>query len=84
MAKVLFFGRLRDQAGVSEKLIGLGRVTEIAEFRRLVAAGDEKLEAALAAPSVRIVVNATLAPVATACSVSPDDEVAFMPPFSGG
>ena len=84
MAKVLFFGRLRDQAGVAEKQVGLGRATEIAEFRRLVAAGDDKLEAALAAPAVRIAVNARLAPVGAACSVSPGDEVAFMPPFSGG
>ena len=84
MAKVLFFGRLRDQAGVAERQVGLGCATDMAAFRRLAAAGDDQLEAALAAPSVRVAINATLAPVAAACSVSPGDEVAFMPPFSGG
>lgn len=84
LAKALFFGRLRDQAGVAERDVALGAAVELADFRRLASAGDEDLAVALAAPSIRIAVNAVLAPVATGYSISPNDDVAFMPPFSGG
>ncbi|MBY0565472.1 MAG: MoaD/ThiS family protein [Hyphomonadaceae bacterium] len=84
MAKVLFFGRLRDRAGLGEREVALSEVVALAVFRHLASAGDDDLEAALAAPSVRIAINATLAPSDAACSVWPSDEVAFMPPFSGG
>lgn len=84
MARALFFGRLRDLAGCGEREITLGRTLDVAAFRKLAAAGDAELEAALAEPSVRVAVNATLAPRSADCVVAPDDEVAFMPPFSGG
>lgn len=84
MAKALFFGRLRDQAGVAEREVTLDAALDLSKFRALAAVGDRELEAALSAPSVRVAVNAALAPVLAPCSVSPNDEVAFMPPFSGG
>lgn len=84
MAKALFFGRLRDQAGVAEREVTFGAALGLSKFRALAAVGDRDLEEALAAPSVRVALNAVLVPVAAACSVSPGDEVAFMPPFSGG
>ncbi len=84
MARALFFGKLRDAAGCSGREVALERAVDVVAFRRLLCAGDIGLEAALAAPSVRIAVNATLAPQAGACIIAPHDEVAFMPPFSGG
>lgn len=84
MARVLFFGRLRDAAGCSEREIALDRAIDLLALRRLASLGDSNLEAALAAPTVRVALNAALLPVAVSCSVSPGDEVAFMPPFSGG
>jgi molybdopterin converting factor small subunit len=84
VAKVLFFGRLRDKSGVAGREVGLERPVPLAAFRRLAAAGDRDLEAALAAPSTLIAVNARLALSLETCLVAPGDEVAFMPPFSGG
>jgi molybdopterin converting factor small subunit len=84
MAHALFFGRLRDVAGCSRRDVRVDDIVAIDEFRRLVAGEDRDLEAALAAPSVRVAVNAVMAPASRYCMVRPGDEVAFMPPFSGG
>ncbi|MBL8538673.1 MAG: MoaD/ThiS family protein [Hyphomonadaceae bacterium] len=84
MARALFFGRLRDAAGCSAREVALEHATDVAAFRRLLCAGDTALEAVLASPTVRVAVNATLLPSAETGAVAPNDEVAFMPPFSGG
>lgn len=84
MTRVLFFGRLRDAAGCGEREIALQSPIDLAGLRRLASGGDEDFEAALAAPYIRIAVNAALAPSGAALRVAPSDEVAFMPPFSGG
>ncbi|MHA7871888.1 MAG: MoaD/ThiS family protein [Hyphococcus sp.] len=83
MARLLFFGKLGDLAG--------GRLREealpdgVATVTALVAAigdRDPALGDALSAPSVRVVVNETIA--ARDASVGADDEIAFLPPVSGG
>lgn len=84
MATILFFGRLRDAAGQSRRTVRLQQAVSLAAFRNLAVEGDAALEQALCAPSVRVAVNAVLVTDIGACMVSPDDEVAFMPPFSGG
>ena len=84
MARVLFFGRLRDQAGEAERDVAMDNTVELARFRDFAAAGDADLAEALAAPHIRVAINATLISSAAAAMVSPGDEVAFMPPFSGG
>ena len=84
MARALFFGRLRDAAGCRERQVALDRIVDIAAFRRLAADGDAHLEAALATPSIRVAVNAVIASRTEGSLIGPDDEVAFMPPFSGG
>lgn len=84
MTRVLFFGRLRDVAGCGEREIALQSPIELAGLRRLASGGDDDFEAVLAAPYIRIAINAVLAPSGAALSVAPGDEVAFMPPFSGG
>lgn len=83
MARALFFGRLRDVAGCAEREIGLERAVSLEAFRKLAAGSDGALAEALAAPSVRIAVNAVLGALGQQW-IAPSDEVAFMPPFSGG
>lgn len=84
MARALFFGRLRDHAGAESRDVALDAPVDIAEFRRRLTAGDVGLEAALAARTVRIAINAVLLPASAPCTIAPGDEVAFMPLFSGG
>lgn len=84
MTRVLFFGRLRDMARCGEREIALDGAIDLADLRRLASGGDYDFEAALAAPHIRIAINAVLAPSSAALRVAPSDEVAFMPPFSGG
>jgi molybdopterin synthase sulfur carrier subunit len=84
VARALFFGRLRDAAGCAEREIAFDRAVDFAAFRRMAAAGDHNLEEALGAPSVRVAINAVLALRPGASAIAPSDEVAFMPPFSGG
>lgn len=84
MARALFFGRLRDVAGCSEREVGLERAVGLDAFRLLAAGSDHALAEALGAPSIRVAVNAVLGPARSAQWISPGDEVAFMPPFSGG
>lgn len=82
MARVLFFGRLRDLAGCAQREIPLAQGIDVAAFRKMAADGDVALEELLGAPSTRTAINATL--IVQPGVVAPDDEVAFMPPFSGG
>lgn len=84
MARALFFGRLRDVAGCAEREIVLERTVDFDAFRHMAAGGDCELGAALSAPSVRIAINAALVLRQNIGVVAPNDEVAFMPPFSGG
>ena len=72
---VLFLGRLQDVAGEGERTV---------EFRPDVAALIDSFEAELAAalrsPKVRVAVNGAFG----ATTLADDDEVAFLPPVSGG
>lgn len=73
--KVLFLGRLQDVAGGAEQTV---------EYRSEVAAlidsfGTE-LAQALLSPKVRVAVNGALG----ATALDDGDEVAFLPPVSGG
>lgn len=83
MANLLFFGRLGDIAGATERRMALpaGAMT-VDALIDLVEADDSILAEALREPSVRIAVNGEI--LNGVGAVSNDDEVAFMPPFSGG
>lgn len=82
MARVLFFGRLREAAGASEMQIE-GAVT-LGELRVLLAGNDASLAAALNAPGVRVALNQNLLAPGADAMLQESDEVAFMPPVSGG
>jgi molybdopterin converting factor subunit 1 len=83
MAKILYFGRLADTAQTSEAVIEVPEIgMDVEEFRAFAAEGNPTLREALALPTVRVAINAVLAmPGAT---VRNSDEVAFLPPVSGG
>ena len=74
-------GRLREAAGWRERSLDPAP-SSLSALRALLGAEDAMLGEALAATSVQAAVNKVLARGDVA--LSPDDEVAFMPPMSGG
>ena len=81
--KVLFFASLRDAAGTDELHIDLA---EPVLLDGLLATLEARLDttgfAALTAKNVRIAINQVLA--TGPLLVRPGDEVAFLPPVTGG
>lgn len=79
MARVLMFGRLADLAGWRERTVPADRLSAL---RSAIGERQPELARALQEGSVSVIVNDVLtrgdAPVADA------DEVAFLPPMSGG
>ena len=80
MVQVKFFASLREDVGCAQLEV---RATSLPE---LFAALEDELGAfkvdALRAENVRIAVNQTL--VDASCEFQPGDEVAFLPPVTGG
>lgn len=84
MAKLVFLGRLEDLAGFAEIVLPLAGSTPLAA---MLADLPAPLLAALASPKIRVAHNGAL----IGSDVSPgelmvadSDEVAFLPPVSGG
>lgn len=83
MLKVLFFGRLSDVAGTDRLDIVLHTsITTIAVLRDHLGEGNEALTRALNEPQVMVALNQIL--VDWDCNLQPGDEVAFLPPVTGG
>ena len=77
--KLVFLGRLEDAAGAPE------REVEAASSLDAVLAGLEpELAAALKGERIRLAVNGTLVTNRAALAFSDGDELAFLPPVSGG
>ena len=74
----MFLGRLRDLAGGAERQVGAANGT-VAD---LIASLEPQLADELASERVRVAVNGTLA--SRACAIADGDEIAFLPPVSGG
>ena len=74
-------GRLRDVAGWRERTVDPAPAS-LNALRALLGREDLALAEALAAPSVQAAVNKALTRGDVALSAG--DEVAFMPPMSGG
>jgi molybdopterin synthase sulfur carrier subunit len=81
MAKVLMLGRLRDVAGWRERTLDAPPAT-VSALRALLAREDPVLGEALAGRGVQAAVNKAL--VRADAAIAPGDEIAFLPPMSGG
>ena len=83
MVRALFFGRLSDVAGMAETIVELPNgEMDVEAFRSLVARSNTELANQLTTPSVRVVINQSM--VLPGAIVRDGDEVAFLPPVSGG
>ncbi|MDP3674114.1 MAG: MoaD/ThiS family protein [Novosphingobium sp.] len=72
---LLFLGRLQDAAGGEERTVGYHR-----DLAALIASLEPELGQALRSDKVRVAVNGVLGVTVLADG----DEVAFLPPVSGG
>ena len=83
MARLLFFGKLVDVAGARTRNWPLGDAEiTVNDLVTLIAGDDATLGGALSDQSVRFIVNEMMAAGET--SISDEDEIAFLPPVSGG
>jgi len=82
MAQLLFFGRLRELAGAGERAIGLSQPARISAIIAMIDTTDPILAASLAEPCVNCAKNGTIVSIDT--EIADDDELAFLPPVSGG
>ena len=82
MIRVLFFGKLRDQAGTGTTDIETGEVSTVADVTAAMEAAYPALGDVLSGDSVRCAVNGEMSD----CNrpVRDGDEIAFLPPVSGG
>jgi len=80
MVSLLFLGRLEDAAGAPSRDLPLDGPAALAD---LLAQLPPLLAQALAAPRIRLALNGTLV-AGEGLVVAPGDELAFLPPVSGG
>ncbi len=81
MTKVLLLGRLRDVAGWRERSIDPAPAT-LSALRDLLTREDAALGEALAGRGVQAAVNKAV--TRGDIALNPGDEIAFLPPMSGG
>ncbi len=79
--KVVLLGRLRDVAGWRERTLDPAPAT-LSALRAQLCSEDAALGEALAGKGVQAAVNKTL--TREDVTLEPDDEIAFLPPMSGG
>lgn len=80
---VLLFGRLKDAFGAASIAMPEG-VGTAAELRALLAAEHPDLAETILAKTVRIAVNHEMVADEAGTRISAGDEVALLPPLSGG
>lgn len=84
MARILYFGKLRDAAGrVGDDAPLPETITTAGELIAWIGVREPELAAALSAPTVRVAIDREIAPGPNA-RVAGAGEIAFMPPMSGG
>jgi molybdopterin synthase sulfur carrier subunit len=83
MAKVVPLGKLADLAGAPTLALPLPLAAEL-DWEGLKAALPPALAEALDDPKVRIAVNGVLVPNKTRLQANAGDEIALLPPVSGG
>ncbi len=77
--KLVFLGRLEDAAGEPERL-----VIHAPSYAEVLAGLETELVAALADPRVKLAVNGEIISSRDALVLADGDELAFLPPVSGG
>lgn len=77
--KLVFLGRLEDAAGEAEL-----EVLYVPSYAQLLAGLETELVAALADPRVKLAVNGEIVADRNALLLADGDELAFLPPVSGG
>jgi len=77
--KIVFLGRLEDAAGSAER-----SVEQVEDFESLIASFEPELASAVRDDRIRIAVNGELVADRNALVLADDDELAFLPPVSGG
>ena len=84
MTRLLFFGRLRDVAGESERDLDLpAKLATIADLRAWLGESDAALAEALNARGIHVAIDQVIC-VRGEGHVRGAAEIAFMPPLSGG
>lgn len=78
MPKLVFLGRLEDIAGMPEMEVSEGPLVEI------LAGFPPELALALTGERIRMAYNGRLARESGAITLCKGDELAFLPPVSGG
>jgi molybdopterin converting factor subunit 1 len=81
--QVLLFGRLKDAFGAASIPLPAGAATA-AELRAMLAESNPDLAEMLHSKSIRIAVNQKLVADESAAHISSSDEIALLPPLSGG
>ena len=83
--KILFFGKLSDMAGASEWPMPEfdGHLSPTSFIAHICQARPD-LASVLSEQQNRICVNHEIYPAGAVIQISSDDEVAFIPPMSGG
>lgn len=82
MITVRFFAMLKGLAGTETKTFDTGGRVTVGELKKVVAGELPRLAEALGSRSILVSVNQEFAGDNTV--VEEGDEVAFLPPFSGG
>lgn len=77
-SKLLFLGRLEDVAGTPELMVAPGALETI------MAGLDRALAVALLGDRIRLALNGTLISERGGIVLADGDELAFLPPVSGG
>ena len=79
MLKLVFLGRLEDAAGAGER-----EVTAAATLGDVLAGLEPELASALRDERIRLAINGELVNEASSLVLEDGDELAFLPPVSGG
>ncbi len=82
MVKLVFLGKFGDMADLTDVALP-GDVQTLSDLKHWVARQQPRLGQAMAATTTRLILNQCVAHDLTA-SVVDGDEVAFLPPMSGG